>query len=98
MKKKTDFCLCKNKDADQLCSNCTADQRPYFRYSDSTIPPLLLSKISIFYPASVTVQAGLFRAWSKGGSTFAHIFEKNLVHLRTQFSPGKRINLRTQFS
>ena len=28
-------CLCKNKDADQLCSNCTADQHLCFRYSDS---------------------------------------------------------------
>ena len=26
------------KDADQLCSNCTADQRLCFHYTDSTIP------------------------------------------------------------
>ena len=32
---KPGFCLCENKDADQLCSNCTADQRLCFRYSDS---------------------------------------------------------------
>ena len=40
-------CLCENKDADQLCSNsnCTADRRLCFRYSDSTIPLLLKSKI-----------------------------------------------------
>ena len=31
--RKTDFCLCKNKDTNQLCSNCTADQRLCFRYS-----------------------------------------------------------------
>ena len=30
--RKPDFCLCENKDADQLCSNCTADQRICFRY------------------------------------------------------------------
>ena len=34
--RKPDFCLCENKGADQLCSNCTADQRLCFRYSDST--------------------------------------------------------------
>ena len=50
--RKPDFCLCKNKSADQLCSNCTADQRLCLRYTDSTIPrtiPLLSkSKISSF--------------------------------------------------
>ena len=28
----------KNKDADQLCSNCEADQHHCFRYTDSIIP------------------------------------------------------------
>ena len=46
--RKPDFCLCENKDADQLCSNCKARQHLCFRYSDSTIPFLLKSKISIF--------------------------------------------------
>ena len=36
---KTRFCLCENKGADQLCSNCIADQRLCFRYADRTIPP-----------------------------------------------------------
>ena len=40
--RKRDFCLCENKGADQLCSNCTADQRLCFHYSDSTISLLLL--------------------------------------------------------
>ena len=31
-------CKCENKGADQLCNNCTADQRLYFRYTASTIP------------------------------------------------------------
>ena len=42
--KKPDFCLCENKGADQLCSNCTADQRLCFRYSDSTMSLLLYSQ------------------------------------------------------
>ena len=44
--RKPDFCLCENKGADQLRSNCEADQRLCFRHSDSTIPPLLIAKIS----------------------------------------------------
>ena len=31
--RKPDYCLCENKGADQLCSNCTADQRLCFRYT-----------------------------------------------------------------
>ena len=57
--RKPDFCLCENKSADQLRSNCEADQRLCFRYGDSTISRLLISEISSFLPASETVQAGL---------------------------------------
>ena len=42
--RKPDFYLCENKRADQLCTNCTADERLCFRYSDSTIPALLIPK------------------------------------------------------
>ena len=42
--RKPDFRLCENKGADQLRSNCEADQRLCFRYTDSTIPFLLKSK------------------------------------------------------
>ena len=44
--RKPDFCLCKNKDADQLRGNREADQRLCFRYIDSTIPLLSKSEIS----------------------------------------------------
>ena len=57
--KKKDFCLCENKGADQLRSNCEADQRLSFRYMDSTIPLLLKSEILSFYPSSIAAQAGL---------------------------------------
>ena len=33
--RKPDFCLCVNKDADQLRSNCEADQCLCFRYTDT---------------------------------------------------------------
>ena len=58
-------CICENKDADQLCSNCKADQRLCFRYSDSTIPLFSKSKISSFKPASMDVQPGLCQTWSE---------------------------------
>ena len=53
--RKLDFCLFENKGTDQLRSKCEADQRLCFRYTDSKIPLLLISKISSFQPASVTV-------------------------------------------
>ena len=34
------FCICENKDTDQLRGNCEADQRLCFHYTDSTIPLL----------------------------------------------------------
>ena len=44
--RKPDFCICENKGADQLRSNCAADQHLCFRYVDSTIPLLSKSQIS----------------------------------------------------
>ena len=45
--RKPDFCICENKDADQLRGNREADQRLCFRYTDSTIP--LLSKLLVIF-------------------------------------------------
>ena len=56
---KPTVCLGENKGADQLRSNCEADQRLCFRYMDSTIPRLSKSKISRLQPSSVLVQLGL---------------------------------------
>ena len=44
--RKPTICICENKGADQLRSNCKADQRFCFRYTNSTIPLLSKSKIS----------------------------------------------------
>ena len=44
--RKPAICICENKDADQLRSNCTADQRLCFRYIVSTIPLPPKSEIS----------------------------------------------------
>ena len=43
---KTVFCICKNKDADQLRGNREADQRLCFRYIDNTFPQLSKSEMS----------------------------------------------------
>ena len=57
------FCLCENKGADQLCSNCTTDQHVCFSDAESTI--LFLLKILNFKPSFIDVQAGLCRTWSE---------------------------------
>ena len=44
--RKPDFCISKNKDADQLRGNCEADQRLCFHYTDNKIPLLPTYKIS----------------------------------------------------
>ena len=62
---KPDFCICENKDADQLRGNREADQRLCFRYMDSTIPLFSKTKISSLKPSSVAVQPGLCRTWSE---------------------------------
>ena len=67
--RKRDFCICENKDADQLRGNREADQRLCFRYTDSTIPLLPKSEISSFSPSSVAVQPGLYRTWSETPKT-----------------------------
>ena len=52
--RKQAFCICENKVADQLSSNCTADQRLCFRYTDSTIP-----QIENVHPLAGSVCVGL---------------------------------------
>ena len=67
--RKPAFCLCENKDADQLRGNREADQRLCFRYTDSTIPLLPKDEISSFKPSCVIVQPGLCRTWSETPKT-----------------------------
>ena len=56
--RKPAFCICENKDADQLRGDREADQRLCFRYTDSTIPLLHKSEISSLYASSVAVLVG----------------------------------------
>ena len=49
--RKPDFCICENKDADQLRGNREADQRLCFHHMESTIP--LLSESKSFKPLAI---------------------------------------------
>ena len=51
--RKLAFCICENKDADQVRGNHEADQCLCFRFSESTIPILHKSKIPRLLPSSV---------------------------------------------
>ena len=63
--RKPTFGIYENKGADQLHSNCAADQQLCFRYIDSEIPLLPKSEITSLLPYSVAVQPGLYLAWSE---------------------------------
>ena len=67
--RKPAFCICENKDADQLHSNCAADQRLCFCYTDSTIPLLSKSETLSLWLSSVVVQPGLCRTRSETPKT-----------------------------
>ena len=58
--RKRDYYQCENKDADQLCSNCTANQRFCFHYNNSTYTQNF---------KSVAAQAGLCPTWSETRKT-----------------------------
>ena len=77
-REKTVFCICENKDADQLRGNREADQRLCFRYTDSKIPLLSKSKIASLSPSSVAEQPGLCRTWSETPKTG---FSQNEAHI-----------------
>ena len=64
------FCICENKDADQLRDDREADQRLCFRYIHSTIPLLPKSEISsLSESSSVAVQSGSSLTWTETPKT-----------------------------
>ena len=103
--RKPAFCICVNKDADQLRGNREANQRLSFRYTDSTIPLLSKSEISSLYPSSVAVQPGLCRTWTETPKTgflrtrlilfclFVSYYHKLLINLVSSISTRKKICL-----
>ena len=63
--RKSAFCICENKDADQIRGDREADQRLCFRDTDSTIPLIPKTEISSLYASSVNAQPGLCWTWSE---------------------------------
>ena len=82
--RKLAFCICENKDADQLRRNREADQRLCFRYMDSTIPLLSESEITSLCASSVAVQPGLCQTWSETPKT-------GFLRTRLKYSQLKRL-------
>ena len=78
--RKPAFCICENKDADQLRGNREADQRLCFRYIDSTIPLLPNYEISSLYPSFVVV---VWFVWDQVGNPEDR-FSHNEAHLSRQ--------------
>ena len=76
--RKPAFCICENKDADQLHGNREADQRLCFRCMYSTIPLLPLSEISSLQPSSVTVCLVFVGPGRKPEDRFSH----NEAHMK----------------
>ena len=77
--RKPAFCICENKDADQLRGNREADQRLCFHYTDSTITLLSNSEISSLKASSVVVQPDL--CWTLVGNPEDR-FSHNEAHIR----------------
>ena len=67
--RKAAFCICENKDADQLRGDREADQRLCFCYTDSTLPLLPKCEISSLLPSSVIAQPGLYGTRSETPKT-----------------------------
>ena len=66
--RKPAFCICENKNADQLRGNREADQRLCFRHTDSSIP--LLSKFDIrhFKPLAIFYGCTAWFVWDLVGN------------------------------
>ena len=71
---KPTICISENKGADQLRCNSEADQRLYFRYSDSTIS-LLLKLLALFCACTGQFVSDLFGnhivGFPQGGSNYS---------------------------
>ena len=87
--RKPAFCICENKDADQLHSSRKADQRLCFHYTDSTIPLLPKSEISSFIPFFLAVQLDLCQNWleiQKPGFLITQLILDHAADKRNQVS------------
>ena len=97
MVRKPKFCICENKDADQLRGNCEADQRLCFHYLDSTIPLLPKSKISSLQPLQWLYSLVCVRLGQNSNCWFSHAGAHfNFAHcMQARENSFKRTNRRT---
>ena len=97
--RKPAFCTCENKDADQLRSNCAADQRLCFRYISSTITLLPKSEILSLLLSSVVAQPGQCRTWSETPKTGLLVTRLICPYLNAQnsLSSGLRLSCRLAY-
>ena len=87
--RKPAFCICENKDEDQLRGYREADQRPCFRYIDSTIPLLSKSEIVSLWSSSVADQSGLCRTWWETPKTGFLTTEAHFCRILIRFDGWK---------
>ena len=81
--RKPAFCICENKDADQLCGTAQLISAFVFAtYIDSTIPLLAKSEISSLWLSSVVVQPDLCQTWSETQKTV--FSQRGIYHLEMQ--------------
>ena len=95
--RKTGFCICENKDADQIRGNREADQRLCFRYIDNTIHLLSKYEISGLKPSSVSVQPGLCRPGMKPRSTVFSQQGSNVTLYSTMLLLSGQLNCADSF-
>ena len=90
------FCICENKDADQLHGNREADRRLCFLYMDSAVSLVSKSEISSLSPLSVAIQPGLCRTWPESQKTgflttrLIYMYNRREVH----FAMGGNFSLK----
>ena len=85
--RKPAFCICENKDADQLCRNREADQRLCFRYIDSTIPLL-------FKPLAILCSCRAWFVWDLVGNPedqFSHNEAQIMLYSDLRFPTDLRL-------
>ena len=80
--RKPTICIYETKGADQLHSNCEADQRLCFRYTDSTIP--LLSKIQNFQPLAIFSACTAQFVSDLFGNHIVGFLTRRLIHVMSQ--------------
>ena len=88
--RKPDFCICKNKDADQLRGDREADQHLCFHHLASTIPLLSESEISSLQPSTVAVQPGGGKKLTGGGKKLTSQFLPRGKNGPARFCPGEK--------